>query len=47
MCLGQKINVDQLKDFTVSVTNVNGVKQNIKGKVEIYQLQTPKQVLLY
>ena len=43
--LSQKINVDQLKDFTVSVINVNGVKQNVKGKVEIYQLQTPKQVL--
>ena len=43
--LGKKINVEQLKDFTVSVTNINGVKQNIKGKVEIYQLQIPKQVL--
>ena len=43
--LNDKMNVDDLKSFPVSVKNVNDVDQNGKGKIEIYRLQSPNKVL--
>ncbi len=43
--LNEKTTIDQIQSFNVSVKNVNDVKQEGKGKIEIYRLQSPNRVL--
>ncbi|WP_313384532.1 alpha-2-macroglobulin family protein [Chishuiella sp.] len=43
--LGNKINVDELKSFTVNVKNLNDEKLDGKGHLEIYSLNAPKEVV--
>ena len=41
----QKTTVEHVKEFKVTVQNLNNVKQDGKGELEIYQVLSPKEVL--
>lgn len=43
--LNDRIAAKDASQFKISVTNVNDIKQNGKGQIAIYALQTPSQVL--
>ena len=43
--LKEKISAKELEKFTVEVNNLNGVKQEAKGQLEIYALQSPNRVV--
>ena len=43
--LKEKISAKELEKFTIEVNNLNGVKQEAKGQLEIYALQSPNRVV--